>query len=67
MIKKKYISPSCEVIGVCGLSILSGSDKGNITINKEPYEGELNSKQDNFNIWDDEENKGDNGSLWDEY
>lgn len=63
MIKKKYTAPSCYVIEVGITQIMAGSDKGNITINKEPYEGELPSKKENPNIWDE----GGDGSLWDEY
>lgn len=65
IMKKKYTAPSCEIIECDMQAIMTGSDQGNITINKDPYEGELNSKTDYPGIWDDDEPAG--SSLWDEY
>ncbi len=60
--KKEYIAPLCKVIECEMLPIMDAST-GNITINKDPYEGELNSKGYNSGFWNNDVK--DDNSLWD--
>ena len=60
--KEKYIAPSCEAIEFEPTSLMAES--GNITINKDPYDGALPSKEDNSGTLTGDKNGG--GSLWDD-
>lgn len=54
--KKKYIAPLCGTVECDMVHIMACSpETGNIGINKDPYEGELNSKGHDFELWENDE------------